>query len=91
MERSCAYCGGNRNSNPRCRCTYRFNRMGEFCMEMSNTSRQNTWGDVLRAIAENFSNMKPDTPVAFKLSVTRLDVKAIEKSDYKRAKENINV
>jgi hypothetical protein len=63
--------------------------MGEFGIELANTSRQNTWGDVLRSIEENFTQMAHDTPVAFKLSVTRLDMEAIAKSDSKRTKEKI--
>lgn len=78
-NRRCAYCGLNR-----CKCKYRFLRMGSFGMTVSNITEQTTASEARKAFEETFGGFEPDTPVAFSFSITKLDLEKIAKAKQKR-------
>lgn len=90
-QNMCAYCGGigyypvgTKRPDKVCSCTYRYMRMGSSGFSISNTSRMTTAASMRKEVERYLEGMKPDAPVAFMFSVTRLDEEKIAKSDAKR-------
>ena len=96
VEVQCAYCDGLRYHPPGterpenyCQCKYRFMRMGGSGFELQTTVMGRTVADMRKDIMEHIDRMKPDAPVAFKFSVTRLDEEKIAKAAVKRRTKRV--
>lgn len=80
IKRKCAYCG----EGDKCRCTYRFKRMGGTAMQEHNTMRESTVAEFRNEFEKRTKHMKQDAKCAWMWSVTALDEKKIAKADEKR-------
>lgn len=97
-EKSCAYCGrvifwapNTPRPKNRCKCSYRYMRMGVSGTQTSNTSRHTTGKMLKEYLVEKMAFIEDDEHYAFMLSTTLLDPVKIAKADAKRAKEIANV